>query len=69
MLQSLLIHDELDAADLAATLPSDGDPDVVSALVATGFVERSEGRIRVCASAYPTVRELLEAAGYPLDLL
>ena len=69
VLQSLLIHGELDAESLHATLPSGGDPDVVPALVATGFVERDDGIVRVRPSAYPAARERLEAAGYPLDVL
>ncbi len=65
-LQALLIHESLTDEELGAVLPATGEPDVVPALVAAGFVER-EGRLfRVRAIAYPAVRQALRSAGFPL---
>jgi hypothetical protein len=64
-LQALLIHESLTDEELGAVLPATGEPDVVPALVASGFVER-EGRVfRVRTIAYPAVRQALRSAGFP----
>ena len=65
-LQALLIHDVLTAQELEAVLPATGEPDVVPALVASGFVQRKARLLRVRVSAYPAVRRALQSAGVPL---
>ncbi|UTW09064.1 hypothetical protein [Pseudomonas benzenivorans] len=64
-LQALLIHESLTAQELDAVLPATGEPDVIPALVAAGFVEREGPLFRVRALAYPAVRQALRSAGFP----
>ncbi len=69
VLQALLIHDALTPGELSDVMPPEGEHDLIPSLLATGFVERSNGTIRIRPSAYPTVRRELKAAGYPVDVL
>jgi hypothetical protein len=64
-LQALLIHESLTAEELDAVLPATGEPDVVPALLASGFVEREGRSFRVRSVAYPAVRQALRSAGFP----
>ncbi len=64
-LQALLIHETLTAEELDAVLPATGEPDVMPALVAAGFVELEARLFRVRAVAYPAVRQALRSAGFP----
>ncbi len=65
-LQALLIHDGLTARQLEAVLPATGEPDVIPALLAGGFLDREEQTFRVRALAYPAARRALQSAGFPL---
>lgn len=67
VLQALLIHGALTPAELDAVLPTTGEPEVLAALVATGHLrrDRDDERLRVRPSAYPAVRQALQAAGFP----
>ena len=69
VLQALLIHGGLGAAELQAVLPYVGDVDLLPALMRSGFVERADGRFHVLPAAYPQAREALAAGGFPLDRL
>lgn len=65
-LHALLIHGELTAQELAAVLPPTGEPDVMPALGAAGWVQREARLYRVSAGAYPALRQALQFAGMPL---
>jgi hypothetical protein len=67
VLQALLIHGALTPAEIDAVLPTTGEPEVLAALVATGQLRRDHDgdRLRVRPSAYPAVRQALQAAGFP----
>ena len=67
VLQALLIHGALTPAEIDAVLPATGEPEVLAALVATGHLRRDHNgnRLRVRPSAYPAVRQVLQAAGFP----
>ena len=65
VLQALLIHDALTVKEIEVVLPATGEPDVLPALLAGGFVQREAGLVRVRATAYPAVRKALRAAGFP----
>ena len=65
-LHALLIHGALTAQELAAVLPATGEPDVMPALVAAGWVQREARLYRVSAGAYPALRQALQSAGMPL---
>ncbi len=69
VLQALLIHGALTPGELSHVMPPEGEHDLIPTLLATGFVERSDGKVRVRPRAYPTVRRELKAAGYPMDIL
>lgn len=66
VLQALLVHESLTAAELDAVLPSTGEADVLPALLAAGFISRDARLYRVCPAAYPRVRRSLQAAGFPV---
>lgn len=68
-LQALLVHGGLDAADLAAVLPSTGEPDLLPALVASGHLQRTGSVHRVHPAAYPAVRAALQDDGFPLGAI
>ncbi len=69
MLQSLLIHDRLTAAELAATVPDIQCSNVLSALLNAEIVYRDGHELRCDPAAYPAVRANLLAAGFPGDPL
>ena len=65
MLQSLLIHDRLTAAELAATIPGIQYSNVLSALLEAGIVYRDGDELRCVPAAYPAIRQSLSVAGFP----
>lgn len=65
-LQALLMHDALTAHQLDSVLPATGEPDVLPALIAAGFVEREAQTFRVRVGAYPDAQRALKSAGYPV---
>ena len=69
VLQALLIHAGLTAEELEATLPIVGRSGIVRALERIGFVERCEVGFRCRPAAYPSIRDALGDAGYPLPPL
>ncbi len=66
VLQALLIHHALTPQELKCVLPETGEPDMIPALLAAGFVERRGELLSVGAAAYPAVREALIADGCPV---
>ena len=67
VLQAMLIHGSLDAAELAAVVPTMREASIVQSLLKAGVIERDDGRLRCRAAAYPAVRRGLVAAGFPAD--
>ncbi|WP_298188616.1 hypothetical protein [uncultured Pseudomonas sp.] len=65
VLQALLIHGSLTAAELSKVLPATGEPDVLPALLSAGIIECEAALFRVRAIAYPAVRQALRSAGFP----
>lgn len=66
VLQALLMHHALTAAELKCVLPETGEPDMMPALLAAGFVQREGELLSVGAAAYPAVRRALIADGCPV---
>lgn len=71
VLQALLIHAALTAAEIDAVLPATGEPDMLAALLASGHLHRDPegGRYRVKPAAYPAVRRALLSADFPAGAL
>lgn len=67
VLHALLIHGTLDIASLRLVLPIVGESNILASLVASGLVERQDGRFAVAPVAYPSIRSALAQAGLPLD--
>ena len=67
VLQALLIHGGLTAAEVDAALPATGEPDMLVALSNAGHLQRKIGsdQYRIRPTAYPAVRQALKAAGLP----
>ena len=67
VLQALLIHGALTSAEIDAVLPTTGEPDMLPALLNSGHLQREpgSGRYRIKPTAYPAIREALQAAGFP----
>ena len=69
VLQALLIHDRLTAAQLYDVVPTMRDTSILAALLQAGLVERSGDAARCRPAAYPAIRSSLVAAGFPEDAL
>lgn len=67
VLQALLIHGPLSAAQLRLVLPLVGESNIVSVLVKAGFVARHGDRFSCQPAAYPAIRAGLASAGLPPD--
>ena len=67
VLQALLIHGPLSAAQLRLVLPLVGESNIVSVLVKAGFLTRDGDRFGCSPAAYPAIRAGLASAGLPLD--
>ena len=67
VLQAILIHGRLDAAVLAAVVPTMREASIMQSLLKAGVIERDAGQVRCRAAAYPAVRRGLIAAGFPAD--
>ena len=66
VLHALLIHGALGSAELLSVLPDATAAEVLPALLRAGFIERREGRLAVLPAAYPAVRRVLLADGFPM---
>ena len=71
MLQALLIHGGLTAAEVEAVLPTTGEPNMLVALTHSGHLQRSSGSdlYRIQPAAYPAIRQALKAAGLPTGVV
>ena len=67
VLQALLIHGALTAAQLRLVLPLVGESNIVPVLVKSGFLRRDGDLFSCRGAAYPVIRDGLEKAGLPLD--
>lgn len=65
VLHALLIHGGLTVAELRAVVPIVGELRVVSALIHSGFIRRSDNVLQIVPTAYPEIRRELIAAGFP----
>ena len=65
VLHALLIHGGLTIDELRAVVPVVGELRVVSALIQSGFVRRSDDVLQILPTAYPEIRRELIAAGFP----
>ena len=68
-LQALLIHGVLTADEVDAVLPATGETDVLPALVGSGHLRCDDGHYSVRPSAYPAVRQALQADGFPMGAI
>ncbi len=69
VLHALLIHGALSASELETVLPATGDADVVPALVESGHLRCDRGNYSVRPTAYPAVRQALQAADFPVGAM
>lgn len=67
VMQALLIHGDLSAAQLRLVLPLVGESNIVPVLVKSGFIARNGDLFACRAAAYPVIRAGLKTAGLPLD--
>ncbi len=65
VLHALLIHGRLTPDELRAVVPIVGELRVVSALIQSGFIRRSDSQLQIVTTAYPEIRRELIAAGFP----
>lgn len=66
VLHALLMHGALGNEDLLSVLPDATAAEVLPALLRAGFIERRKGRLAVLPAAYPAVRRVLLADGFPM---
>lgn len=66
VLHALLIHGALSREELLSVLPDATAAEVLPALLRAGFIEQREGRLAVLPAAYPAVRRVLLADGFPM---
>ena len=66
VLHALLMHGALANDELLSVLPDATAAEVLPALLRAGFIERREGRLSVLPAAYPAVRRVLLADGFPM---
>lgn len=69
VLHALLLHGELDLAELANVLPPIDPSHIVHRLAAEQLVLERRGKWRVAPAGYPAVRDALSHAGFPIDQL
>ena len=69
VLHALLIHGALGNDELLSVLPDATAAEVLPALLSAGFIERRNGRLAVLPVAYPAVRRVLLADGFPMGEL
>ena len=69
VLHALLIHGALVREELFSVLPDATAAEVLPALLRAGFIEQREGRLAVLPSAYPALRRMLLADGFPIGEL
>lgn len=65
VLHALLIHGGLTLDELRTVVPIVGELRVVSALIQSGFIRRSDSVLQIVPTAYPEIRRELIAAGFP----
>lgn len=68
-LHALLLHNSLTADQLSIVLPSVDESNLLVALVAAEVVVRDGDDYSCAPAAYPTIRQALADAGFPLDRL
>ena len=66
VLHALLMHGALDNDELLGVLPDATAAEMLPALLRAGFIERVDGRLAVLPAAYPAVRRVLLADGFPM---
>ena len=66
VLHALLMHGALRKDELLSVLPDATAAEVLPALLRAGFIEQREGRLAVLPAAYPAVRRVLLADGFPM---
>ena len=66
VLHALLIHGALVRQELLSVLPDATATEVLPALLRAGFIEKREDRFAVLPSAYPALRRMLLADGFPV---
>ena len=69
VLHALLMHGALGNDELLSVLPDATAAEVLPALMRAGFIERREGQLAVLPAAYPAVRRVLLADGFPMGEL
>ena len=69
VLHALLMHGALGIDELLSVLPDATAAEVLPALMRAGFIERREGQLSVLPAAYPAVRRVLLADGFPMGEL
>lgn len=69
VLQTLLLHNGLSREEIDLTIPNSQYSNVLPALINAGMVEKVEGIYHCVPAAYPSIRDGLRSAGYPVDVL
>lgn len=69
VLQTLLIHNGLSREDIDLTIPNSHYSNVLPALMNAGMVEKVDNIYHCVPAAYPSIRDGLRSAGYPMDVL
>jgi len=69
VLHTLLVHGYLPAADISRTVPIPQYKNPVGALVKLGLIEEIDGLHACVPAAYPAIRQRLQDAGFPMDVL
>ena len=63
------MHGALSDEELLSVLPEASAVEMLPALLRAGFIERRQGRLAVLPAAYPAVRRVLLADGFPMGEL
>ena len=69
VLHALLIHGALSTAELLSVLPDATAAEVLPALLRAGFIAQGQSQLSLEPAAYPVVRRLLVADGFPTGAL
>ena len=69
VLQTLLIHNGLSREDIDLTVPNSQYSNVLPALINAGLVDKMGDIFQCVSAAYPSIRDGLRSAGYPMDVL
>jgi len=69
ILHTLLVHGGLTEEEIFRTVPVDRYTNALGALIGAGMVQRSGGVHECFPAAYPAVRDGLNVAGFPMDVL